>query len=347
MTSRLSLRRPDDWHLHLRDGAPMAAVVNHSAACFGRALIMPNLNPPIATVAQALQYRARIVAACGARAFEPLMALYLTPSTSVDEVRRAADEAAIAGFKLYPARATTNSEFGVTDIEQVYPVLEAMAKAELPLMVHGESTNPELDVFDREAHFIEHTLTKLVERLPALRVVLEHVTTEQAVQFIETTRAGVAATITAHHLLYNRNALFEGGLRPDAYCLPVLKREHHRQALLRAATSGSPRFFLGTDSAPHPQRSKYSACGCAGTYTAHAALGLYAEAFESVGALNRLEDFASRFGAEFYRRPLNAGRVYLKRQSWRVPDAYPFGDDCLTPLRAGQQVHWELEATQG
>lgn len=320
----------------------MAAIVNHSAECFGRALIMPNLRPPVTTVGQALQYRERILAACEPVGFDPLMALYLTPSTSVEEVRRAAAEPAILGIKLYPARATTNSELGVTDVEQVYPILEAMAEVDLPLMVHGESTEAEVDVFDREARFIDRTLSALVERLPTLRVVLEHVTTEQAVQFVEGARPGVAATITAHHLLYNRNALFDGGLRPDAYCLPVLKRERHRQALLRAATSANPRFFLGTDSAPHPRQHKYSACGCAGIYTAHAALGLYAEAFEAVGALDRLEDFSSRFGAEFYRLPLNAGQLRLEREPWLVPESYPFGGEPVTPLRAGQQVHWRV-----
>ncbi len=342
---RVSLVRPDDWHLHLRDGARLKSAVAHSAEYFGRAIIMPNLAPPVETVEQALAYRGRILAACAGSAFEPLMTLYLTANTPVAEVRRAAADPHVHAIKLYPAGATTHSEAGVRSLTAVYPVLEAMAEAQLPLLIHGEVTDPDTDVFDREARFVSETLLPLVERFKTLKVVLEHITTSEAVSFIEGTRDGVAATLTAHHLLYNRNALFRGGVRPDFYCLPVLKRERHRQALLGAATSGNPRFFLGTDSAPHPRAAKHSACGCAGIYTAHAALPLYAEAFESVGALDRLEGFASFYGADFYGLPRNADRIQLVREPWQVPDAYDFGGEPLTPLRAGETVAWRVSGS--
>ncbi len=339
---RLSLTRPDDWHVHLRDGARLGSVVRHTAEQFARAIVMPNLAPPIETVEHALAYRERILAACGGVAFEPLMTLYLTPRTSVVEVRRAAKHPHVHAIKLYPAGATTHSEAGVRDLAPLYPVFEAMAAEGLPLLIHGETTDPETDVFDRERAFVEGTLAPLVERFATLRVVLEHITTSEAAAFVAGARSGVAATITAHHLLYDRNALFRGGVRPDFYCLPILKRESHRRALVAAATSRNPRFFLGTDSAPHPQSGKYAACGCAGIYTAHAALGLYAEVFEAAGALDALEGFASCFGADFYGLPRNQERIELVRESWQVPDRYDFGEGFLTPLRAGETVGWRV-----
>jgi dihydroorotase len=338
----LFLIRPDDWHLHLRDGERLASVVGHTAATFARAIVMPNLVPPVETVEQALAYRGRILAALGSQRFEPLMTLYLTARTSPAEVLRAAASPFVHAIKLYPAGATTNSEAGVRRLEPLYPVFEAMTDAGLPLLIHGETTDPEIDVFDREARFVADTLAPLVERFPRLKVVLEHITTREAAEFVGAARAGVAATITAHHLLYNRSAIFRGGIRPDLYCLPVLKRESHRQALLAAATSGSPRFFLGTDSAPHPRGGKYAACGCAGIYTAHAALPFYAEAFEAAGALERLEAFASCFGPDFYGLPRNSDRVELVREPWQVPDHYAFGAESLTPLRAGELVAWRV-----
>ena len=339
---RLILARPDDWHLHLRDGARLASVVPHTAAQFARAIVMPNLVPPIETVEQALAYRQRILAACGGHAFEPLMTLYLTARTTPDEIRRAAADPYVHAVKLYPAGATTNSEAGVRRLEPLYPVLEAMVDAGLPLLVHGETTDPDVDVFDREARFISDTLAPLVERFDRLKLVLEHITTRQAVEFVRAARPLVGATITVHHLLYNRSAIFRGGVRPDLYCLPILKRESHRRALVEAATSGDPRFFLGTDSAPHAQNAKHAACGCAGIYTAHAALPLYAEAFEAAGALDRLEGFASWFGADFYGLPRNRERVELVREPWPVPEHYAFGDEQLTPLRAGETIAWRL-----
>jgi dihydroorotase len=344
---RLRLLRPDDWHLHLRDGARLKSVVAHTAAHFGRAIVMPNLVPPVETVEQALAYRGRILAALGGGRFEPLMTLYLTARTSPDEVRRAAAEPHVHAIKLYPAGATTNSEAGVRRLEPLYPVFEAMQQVGLPLLIHGETTDPDTDVFDREARFVADTLGPLVERFQALKVVLEHITTREAADFVSGARAGVAATITAHHLLYNRSAIFRGGIRPDLYCLPILKRESHRQALLAAATSGSPRFFLGTDSAPHPQGGKYAACGCAGVYTAHAALPLYAEAFEAAGALDRLEPFASFFGPDFYGLPRSRDRMELVREPWQVPDHYEFGGERLTPLRAGELVQWRVVEPPG
>jgi dihydroorotase len=339
---RFSLIRPDDWHLHLRDGARLKSVVSHTAKQFGRAIVMPNLAPPVETVEQALAYRRRILDAAGHEAFEPLMTLYLTERTAPAEVRRAAADRHVHAIKLYPAGATTNSEAGVRDLSLLYPVLEAMAEVGLPLLVHGETTDPATDVFDREARFLDETLAPLVERFVELKVVLEHITTAEGVSFIQGARPGVAATITAHHLLYNRNAIFQGGVRPDFYCLPILKRESHRQALIAAATSGSPRFFLGTDSAPHAASAKHTACGCAGIYTAHAALPLYAEAFAGAGALERLEGFASFFGPDFYGLPRNQDRIELVREAWQVPLDYDFGDERLTPLRAGERLAWRV-----
>ena len=340
----LTLTRPDDWHLHVRDGAAMAAVVPHTAAQFGRAIIMPNLRPPVTTTAQALSYKERIAQAVPAgTTFEPLMTLYLTDITTPDEIARAAD-AGIVALKLYPAGATTNSDAGVTDVRKTYKTLEAMQRANLLLLVHGEVTDPEIDLFDREAVFIDRVLAPLRRDLPELKIVFEHITTREAVQYVRDADAHTAATITAHHLLYNRNAIFLGGIRPHYYCLPVLKREVHRQALVQAATSGSPKFFLGTDSAPHPAHLKEHASGCAGCYTAHAALELYATAFEAAGALDRLEGFASHHGPDFYGLPRNTGTVTLTRQSWTPPESYPFGDAVLKPLAGGEALAWRLQA---
>ncbi len=340
---RLTILRPDDWHLHVRDGEALPSVVPFSARRFGRAILMPNLKPPITTVDQALLYRERVLAAVpeGVQ-FEPLMTLYLTEQTSAAEVERAAVDPRVVAVKLYPAGATTNSEAGVHSLEPVYGVLEAMAEHGLPLLIHGEDTDPASDIFDREERFIEGTLVPLLRRLPTLKVVLEHITTATAVEFVGSTSKRVAATITAHHLLLNRNAIFEGGLRPHAYCLPVLKRERHRRALVEAATSGNPKFFLGTDSAPHPRDAKESACGCAGCFTAHAAIELYAEAFDQAGALDKLEGFASRFGPAFYGLDPNNTRVTLERSEWQVPASYPFGSGEVIPMRAGEVVSWRL-----
>ncbi len=338
----LTLTRPDDWHLHLRDGAALAAVLPFTAQQFGRAIVMPNLKPPVTTTAQALAYRSRIEAALPPGSdFTPLMTLYLTDLTPPDEVRRAR-EAGVVAFKLYPAGATTNSDAGVTDIRRTAATLEAMQREGVRLLVHGEVTDPEVDVFDREAVFIERVLQPLRRDFPALKVVFEHITTREAAQYVAAADAHTAATITAHHLLYNRNALFVGGLRPHYYCLPVLKREVHRQALLAAAASGSPKFFLGTDSAPHAAALKeQSVCG-AGCFTAPAALELYAEAFESAGALHRLEAFASFHGPDFYGLPRNTGAVTLQRRPWTLPEAMPFGDATIKPLRAGDTLAWKL-----
>ncbi len=340
---RLTLKRPDDWHLHLRDGAAMAAVVGHSAAQFARAIIMPNLKPALATTAAALDYRRRILAALPAdTAFEPLMTLYLTDNTSAAEIHAARESAQVHAVKLYPAGATTNADAGVSAIENTYPALEAMQALGLPLLVHAEVTDPQVDIFDREAVFIERILAPLTQRLPALKIVLEHITTRQGVEFVSASADNIAGTLTAHHLLLNRNALFAGGLRPHHYCLPVLKREQHRQALLEAATSGSAKFFLGTDSAPHPRSAKESACGCAGLYTAHAAMELYAEAFEQAGALDKLEAFASFHGADFYGLPRNQGEIVLEKSAWQVPDTYPLAGEELVPMRAGETLSWKL-----
>jgi dihydroorotase len=343
--STLRLRRPDDWHLHLRDGAHMAAVLPFTAARFARALVMPNLRPPMTTTAALAEYRARIRAALPAGAdFEPLMTLYLTDRTPPEEVRRARASGFVVGAKLYPAGATTHSDAGVTSIDNTWATLEAMAEVGLVLQVHGEVTSSDVDVFDRERAFIDRVLTRIVERVPALKVVFEHVTTAAAVEFVRGARPGVAATITPQHLLMNRNAMFEGGLRPHAYCLPVLKRERDREALVAAATGDDPRFFLGTDSAPHARHTKEAACGCAGIFSAHAGIELYAEAFDAAGRLDRLEAFASERGADFYGLPRNAGRIVLERSDWEVPASYPFGGDELVPLRAGATVGWRLVA---
>ncbi len=339
----LTITRPDDWHAHLRDGAAMASVVGATARQFARAIVMPNLRPPVTTVAQAKAYRGRILAALPAgAAFEPLMTLYLTDNTAPGEIEAARESGFVKAVKYYPAGATTNSDSGVTSIRRCDAVLEAMQRAGLPLLVHGEVTDPQVDVFDREAAFLDRTLAPLVQRFPKLKVVLEHATTKEAVAFVATAPDTVAATITAHHLLLNRNALFAGGLRPHHYCLPVLKREPHRRALLEAATSGNPRFFLGTDTAPHSRSSKEHDCGAAGLYTAHAALELYAEAFEAAGALHRLEAFASFHGPDFYGLARNAGRVTLRKGEWEVPREYPFGDEAVVPLRAGERIGWRL-----
>jgi dihydroorotase len=345
MTTTLSLTRPDDWHLHLRDGEALRAVLPHTARQFARAIVMPNLKPPVTTTALALDYRERILDALPSGAdFEPLMTLYLTDRLPPDEIDRARDSGLVHAVKLYPAGATTNSEDGVTDLAAVYPVLERMQRLDVPLLVHGESTDPAVDVFDRERRFIDERLARILRDFPGLRVVFEHITTLDAVDFVLAGPPTLAATITAHHLLYNRGVMFAGGIRPHLYCLPVLKRETHRQALVQAATSGNPRFFLGTDSAPHAQSAKEAACGCAGIYTAHAGIELYAEAFEQAGALHRLEGFASHFGADFYRLPRNRHEIRLRRAPWRVPQAYPFGADRLVPLRAGEEIAWRLVA---
>lgn len=340
----LTFIKPDDWHLHVRDGDLTADVLPDTTRRFARAIIMPNLQPPIISVQAAQAYRARIQAALPSAAtdFEPLMTLYLTDDTSPEEMRQAHDSGIIYGVKLYPAGATTHSEAGVTDPSRCAAALDAMQEVGLPLLVHGEVTDPSVDVFDREAVYIERTLSPLLEQFPALKLSLEHITTRQAVEFVSAARDSVVATITAHHLLYNRNALFQGGIRPHYYCLPILKREAHRQALLKAATSGNPKFFLGTDSAPHDTASKETACGCAGCYTAYAGIELYAEAFASVGALDKLEGFASRFGPAFYGVPLNDARITLLADAWQAPQQLHFGSGRLTPLGAGETRAWRL-----
>lgn len=341
--NKVTLTRPDDWHVHLRDGAALARVLPDTARQFARAIVMPNLSPPVTTVAQAQAYRQRILDAVPAELeFEPLMTLYLTDKTPASEIAAARASKQVHGVKWYPAGATTHSEAGVTDIRRCDAVLAAMEQHDLPLLVHGEVTDPSVDVFDREKVFIEQFLGPLIERHPGLRVVLEHITTRQAAEFVSAASPRVAATITAHHLLLNRTALFQGGLRPHLYCLPVLKREEHRQALVRAATSGNPKFFLGTDSAPHSRRSKEAACGCAGIYSAPAAIELYAEAFEQAGALDQLEAFASFHGADFYGLPRNTSRIELLRESWTVPAELGTGPEALVPFRAGEQVSWRL-----
>jgi len=348
MTDELTLSRPDDWHLHLRDGEELRAVVGFTAQRFARAIVMPNLQPPVVTVEHARAYRRRILDALpGGSAFQPLMTLYLTEQTSPAEVDAARASGLISGIKLYPAGATTHSQAGVRSVERVYPVLERMQALGLPLLVHGEVTDPSVDIFDRETVFIDRVLDPLLKRFAALKVVFEHITTRTAVQFVTATQQRLGATLTPQHLLLNRSALFAGGLRPHHYCLPVLKTEHDREALIAAATSGDPRFFLGTDSAPHARPAKEAACGCAGIFSAHAAIELYAEAFEAAGALQRLEGFASDFGADFYGLPRNIGKIKLKREEWRVPQALPFGREQLVPLRAGEPVNWRLAATHG
>ena len=348
MLNTLTITRPDDWHTHLRDGFALQTVVPHTAAQFARAIVMPNLKPPVTTAEQALSYKARIKAAVPAgMSFEPLMTLYLTDNTPPDEILRAKG-AGVVALKLYPAGATTNSDAGVTDIRKTYKTLEAMQKAGLLLLVHGEVTSPDIDLFDREAAFIDQQLIPLRKDFPELKIVMEHITTREAAQYVasQASPAGkplfLGATITAQHLLYNRNAIFTGGVRPHYYCLPVLKREAHRLALVEAATSGNPRFFLGTDSAPHAAHLKEHAVGCAGCYTAHAAMELYATAFDSVGKIDKLEGFASHFGADFYGLPRNAGTINLKRESWTAPESYPFGEAALKPLAGGEELAWRV-----
>ncbi len=339
----LTLTRPDDWHLHVRDGDAIASVLPHTLRAFARAAIMPNLRPPVTDTALAAAYRGRILRAlpAGSR-FEPLMTLYLTDNTTAAEIERARRSGFVCGVKYYPAGATTNSDAGVTHIERVYAALAALEEQGMPLLVHGEVTGPGVDVFDRERAFLESVLAGIVKRFPGLRVVLEHATTREAVDFVREGGPNIAATITAHHLLYNRNAIFSGGLRPHHYCLPVLKREEHRLALLRAATSGDPKFFLGTDSAPHARADKEARCGHAGIYTAHAAIELYAEAFEQAAALGKLEAFASFHGADFYRLPRNSGSITLRKESWNVPAELPLGSGSVVPLRAGESIGWRL-----
>ncbi len=344
---QISLTRPDDWHLHLRDGAAMAAVVPYSAHQFRRAIIMPNLRPPVTTTELALAYHQRILDALPADSdFQPLMTLYLTDNTSGDEIRRAKKSGCVYAVKLYPAGATTHSEAGVTDLAKIDNTLTTMAEIGLPLLVHGEMTRADIDVFDREKAFIDNQLAPLIKRHPQLKVVFEHITTADAADFVRASGPNIAATITPQHLLFNRNAMLVGGMHPHFYCLPVLKRESHRQALLKAATSGSPKFFLGTDSAPHSRGAKESACGCAGIFSAHAAIELYASAFEQTDALDRLEGFASHFGADFYGLPRNQERVTLIKQDWQVPDTLPFadarGEAPLVPFLAGETLHWKL-----
>ena len=339
----LTLTRPDDWHLHLRDGALMQAVLPDTARQFARAIVMPNLKPPVTTTEHALAYRARIVAALPTGVtFEPLMTLYLTDNTTAQEIRKAKQSGMIHAVKYYPAGATTNSDAGVTDLRKTYPALEEMQRCGMPLLVHGEVTDPLVDVFDRESVFIARILIPLLRDLPRLRVVFEHITTSDAAQFVAEAADNIAATITAHHLLYNRNAMFNGGIRPHYYCLPVLKRETHREALIVAAASGNKKFFLGTDSAPHAQHTKETACGCAGIYTAHAAIELYAEVFEQAGALDKLEAFASFYGADFYGLPRNTQRIALCKEEWLVPATVGVGEHRLVPLRAGEKMQWKF-----
>lgn len=341
-TNTLTLTRPDDWHVHVRDGDALHTVVPHTAAQFARAIIMPNLRPPVTTAEQAMAYQGRILAAVPKGVdFEPLMTLYLTDNLPPEEIARA-KAAGVVAAKLYPAGATTNSDAGVTDLRKIYPVLEAMQRAGMLLLVHGEVTSPDIDLFDREAVFIEQQLIPLRRDFPGLKIVMEHITTKEAAQYVAQADGMLAATITVHHLLYNRNAIFTGGIRPHFYCLPVLKRETHRLALVQAAISGSPQFFLGTDSAPHAAHLKEHATGCAGCYTAHAAVELYAEAFDSAGALDKLEGFASFFGADFYGLPRNRGKITLQRQTWMPPESFALGQAELKPLRAGEALHWRV-----
>jgi dihydroorotase len=342
--TELTLTRPDDWHVHLRDGDALADTCRDMARCFGRAIVMPNLSPPVTSVNQAAAYRERILAAMAGlpRQFEPLMTLYLTDQTPAAEVQRAAESHFVHAIKLYPAGATTNSAAGVADLDSLYPTLAAMERHDLPLLIHGEVTDPDIDIFDREAVFIERHLAPIVANFPGLRVVLEHITTADAAAFVSEAPDTVAATITAHHLLLNRNDMLVGGISPHYYCLPILKLNRHQQALLAAATSASPRFFLGTDSAPHARSAKETSCGCAGVYTAHAAIELYAEAFESMDALDKLEGFAAHFGPDFYRLPRNEEQITLRKSAWEVPAELALGGQALTPMRAGEQLGWRL-----
>ena len=348
MTAKLSpntltITRPDDWHLHLRDGSVLADVLPHTAAQFARAIVMPNLKPPVTTTAMASAYRDRILAALPkGMTFEPLMVLYLTDNTQPDEIRKAVESGFVHGVKLYPAGATTNSDAGVTDLQRCMPALEMMQELGLPLLIHGEVTDAEIDVFDREAVFIDRILQPLRKQLPQLRIVFEHITTQEAVHYVRDAEGPIAATITAHHLLYNRNAIFKGGVRPHYYCLPILKREIHRRALMQAASSGNPRFFLGTDSAPHSKGLKEHSCGCAGCYTALHAMELYAHAFEEAGALDKLEGFASFFGPDFYKLPRNKDHITLQRQEWIVPEELVMQSITIVPLDAGATLAWKL-----
>lgn len=343
MTQQLTLLRPDDWHIHLRDGAVLTRTVGDAAAQFARAIVMPNLVPPVMNTEQALGYKARIQAARPAgNHFEPLMVLYLTDNTDPAEIAKA-KAAGITACKLYPAGATTNSASGVTDLKKIYPVLEAMEKAGMHFLLHGEVTDSSIDIFDREKEFLDRTFSPVVKNFPSLKMVLEHITTADAAEFVAAAPANVAATITAHHLLYNRNHMLAGGIRPHYYCLPILKRGTHQQALIKAATSGSPKFFLGTDSAPHAKDKKEAACGCAGSYTAYAAIELYAEAFEDANALDKLEGFASHFGADFYGLPRNTDTITLVKKEWQVPDTLTFNEQPLVPLRAGETLRWQLQ----
>jgi len=346
MTNLLQITTPDDWHLHVRDGAAMSAVLPASARQFARAIIMPNLKPPVRTVAEAAAYRQRILAALPAGVqFEPLMTLYLTDATPPEEIVKVKESGFVKALKLYPAGATTNSDAGVTDLAKCAATLEKMAELGIPLLTHGEVTDPSVDVFDREALFIERVMQPLRARLPQLKVVFEHITTKEAAQYVSEADANVAATLTPQHLLYNRNEIFKGGIRPHFYCLPVLKREEHRVALVKAATSGSKKFFLGTDSAPHARNTKEISCGCAGCYTAPHALELYAEAFEAAGALDKFEAFASFNGPDFYNLPRNASKITLKREEWKLPETYPFADESgIVPLKAGETLKWRLAA---
>ena len=342
----LTLTRPDDWHLHLRDGALMHSVLPDTARQFARAIVMPNLRPPVTNTVLALQYRQRILAALPAgMTFEPLMTLYLTDNTGAEEIRKAKKSGAVHAVKLYPAGATTNSDAGVTDLRKTYAALEEMQRCGMPLLVHGEVTDSSIDIFDREAVFIERVLQPLLKDMPNLRVVFEHITTKDAAQFVASAPDNIAATLTPQHLLYNRNAMLAGGIRPHYYCLPILKRETHREALVKAATGGSKKFFLGTDSAPHAQHTKENACGCAGCYTAHAAIELYAEAFEAAGALDKLEGFASFYGADYYGLPRNKQQITLRKEEWQVPATVGFGEHQLVPLRAGEKMKWKLVGT--
>ena len=345
MSESVTITRPDDWHTHLRDNAALKTTVAHSARQFGRAIVMPNLAPPVTSTTMALAYRQRILAAIPeGQSFDPLMTLYLTDNTSKDEIKRASETEHVVAVKLYPAGATTHSDAGITDLQMIYPVLEAMEKHGLPLLVHGEVTDPQIDIFDRENVFIERCLIPVITQFPELRIVFEHITTGNAVDFVLESPVNIGATITAHHLMLNRNDMLGGGIKPHHYCLPVLKRELHRRALIAAATSGNPKFFLGTDSAPHAQRLKESACGCAGIYTAHAAMEFYASIFAAAGSLDKLETFASFSGADFYGLPRNSEKITLTKTPWTIPDDYPFDDERIIPLYAAQRIDWSFES---
>lgn len=342
MQDQITIIRPDDWHIHLRDNAALAQTVPDAANQFARAIVMPNLVPPVKNTQQAIDYQQRILATVpNGKSFTPLMTLYLTDNTSIEDIKTAKASGIVYAAKLYPAGATTNSDSGVTSLKCIYPVLECMAEQELPLLLHGEITRSDIDIFDREKYFIDEQLTKLVKQFPTLKIVLEHITTQEAVEFVKQASNNVAATITAHHLLYNRNHMLVGGIRPHYYCLPILKRNVHQQALIAAATSGNPKFFLGTDSAPHPTQTKEALCGCAGCYTAYAAIELYAEAFDQANALDKLENFASYFGPKFYNLPINTDTITLIRKDWTAPTSLPFGEKQVTPLRAGETIHWQ------